>query len=295
MDATEPAYIIYTDGGCAYNPGGPGGCAAVLINTDTGEISEYSAGYKATTNNRMEIMAVILALKHIDHGPVQLYSDSQYVVNTLCGAYSKSSNMDLWVELEWLRASIPVFPKWVRGHSGNFHNERCDELCTAAMQDTEHLLFDNGYYDTKASYTQQQQKGSKRVTGSMGVDIQVPDCFAKEKIEELDVSTYAEKYQVTPHCAKRILNFKQKKKPNFKDYKSLQVGGLDYWSYDNLKGHLEKMEHQKELTETIAEYIDNDTDAKACMRWYFRGLPLKHAIRKVLVDAEINRNCKKYR
>ena len=181
MDTIEPAYIIYTDGGCAYNPGGPGGCAAVLINADTGEISEYSAGYKATTNNRMEIMAVILALKHIDHGPVQLYSDSQYVVNTLCGAYSKSSNMALWVELEWLRASIPVFPKWVRGHSGNFHNERCDELCTAAMQDTEHLLFDNGYYDTKASYTQQQQKGSKRVTGSMGVDIQVPDCFAKEK------------------------------------------------------------------------------------------------------------------
>ena len=136
MDTIEPAYIIYTDGGCAYNPGGPGGCAAVLINTDTGEISEYSAGYKATTNNRMEIMAVILALKHIDHGPVQLYSDSQYVVNTLCGAYSKFSNMDLWVELEWLRASIPVFPKWVRGHSGNFYNERCDELCTAAMQDT---------------------------------------------------------------------------------------------------------------------------------------------------------------
>ena len=63
MDATEPAYIIYTDGGCAYNPGGPGGCAAVLINTDTGEISEYSAGYKATTNNRMEIMAVILAYR----------------------------------------------------------------------------------------------------------------------------------------------------------------------------------------------------------------------------------------
>lgn len=203
--------------------------------------------------------------------------------------------MDLWVELEWLRASIPVFPKWVRGHSGNFHNERCDELCTAAMQDTEHLLFDNGYYDTKASYTQQQQKGSKRVTGSMGVDIQVPDCFAKEKIEELNVSTYAEKYHVTPHCAKRILNFKQKKKPNFKDYKNLQVGGLDHWSYDNLKGHLEKMEHQKELTETIAEYIDNDTDVKSCVRWYLRGLPLKHAIRKVLVDAEINRNCKKYR
>lgn len=69
MDATEPAYIIYTDGGCAYNPGGPGGCAAVLINTDTGEISEYSAGYKATTNNRMEIMAVILALLHEENSP----------------------------------------------------------------------------------------------------------------------------------------------------------------------------------------------------------------------------------
>lgn len=181
MDTIQPAYIIYTDGGCAQNPGGPGGCAAVLLNTDTGELSEYSAGYKATTNNRMEIMAVILALKHIDHGPVQLYSDSQYVVNTLCGAYAKSANMDLWVELEWLRKSIPIYPNWVRGHSGEIYNERCDELCTAAMQDTEHLLFDNGYYDTKISYTQQQQKESKRVTDSMGVDIQVPDCFAEEK------------------------------------------------------------------------------------------------------------------
>lgn len=294
MDATEPAYIIYTDGGCAYNPGGPGGCAAVLINTDTGEISEYSAGYKATTNNRMEIMAVILALKHIDHGPVQLYSDSQYVVNTLCGAYSKSSNMDLWVELEWLRASIPVFPKWVRGHSGNFYNERCDELCTAAMQDTEHLLYDNGYYDLKAGCNQQkQQEEGKMIKGSMGINIQVPDCFTEEKIEELDVSSYAEKYHVTPRCAKCILRFNQEKIPKFADYKNLQVGGLDHWSYDNLKKHIEQMEHRNEFVETVSKYIDNDTDKKSCMRWYLRGLPLKHAIRKVLVDAEINKNCKK--
>lgn len=109
----------------------------------------------------------------------------------------------------------------------------------------------------------------------------------------LDVSSYTEKYHVTPRCAKCILRFNQEKIPKFADYKNLQVGGLDYWSYDNLKKHIEQMEHRNEFVETVSKYIDNDTDKKSCVRWYLRGLPLKHAIRKVLVDAEINKNCKK--
>lgn len=82
---------------------------------------------------------------------------------------------------------------------------------------------------------------------------------------------------------------------------------INMGDFDPLLGNLEEYVNKQgctlgkeaeilqELLHCIAEYIDNDTDAKACMRWYFRGLPLKHAIRKVLVDAEINRNCKKYR
>lgn len=116
----------------------------------------------------------------------------------------------------------------------------------------------------------------------------------KKKIEELDISSYAEKYQVTPFCANCILAFNQKKKPNFNDYRKLQVGGLDCWSHVNLKKHIEQMEHQKEFVKTISKYIYNTTDKKICVRWYLRGLPLKHAIRKVLVDTEINKKYIKY-
>lgn len=70
MENTQnlPDYIVYTDGGCAINPGGHGAYAAIIIHTDTGEIEEYTNGYKNTTNNRMEIMAVIEAFEHIKKG-----------------------------------------------------------------------------------------------------------------------------------------------------------------------------------------------------------------------------------
>lgn len=65
----NPNYIIYTDGGCAINPSGPGAYGAVIISTDTGEITELSQGYSSTTNNRMEIMAVIAALEFVKKVP----------------------------------------------------------------------------------------------------------------------------------------------------------------------------------------------------------------------------------
>ena len=66
MSKKKSNYIIYTDGGCAINPGGPGGCAAVIINTETGEYKTLSEGYVSTTNNRMEMQAIILALNAVD-------------------------------------------------------------------------------------------------------------------------------------------------------------------------------------------------------------------------------------
>ena len=85
MENTQnlPDYIVYTDGGCAINPGGHGAYAAIIIHTDTGEIEEYTNGYKNTTNNRMEIMAVIEAFEHIKKGTsVELHADSKYVLKT---------------------------------------------------------------------------------------------------------------------------------------------------------------------------------------------------------------------
>ena len=75
-------YIIYTDGGCECNPGGRGGYGAVIINNNTGEFTDISGGFRSTTNNRMEVMAVIKALEKIKKDThVQLFSDSQYVIN----------------------------------------------------------------------------------------------------------------------------------------------------------------------------------------------------------------------
>ena len=96
----EADYIVYTDGGCAVNPAGPGGIGVVIIDTDTGEITEISKGYNCTTNNRMEILAVITAMEFVKKGTVSLYSDSEYVLNTLSGKFQKKKNHDLWERLD---------------------------------------------------------------------------------------------------------------------------------------------------------------------------------------------------
>ena len=89
MSKKKSNYIIYTDGGCAINPGGPGGCAAVIINTETGEYKTLSEGYVSTTNNRMEMQAIILALNAVDVKNLTVYSDSTYVIKTMNGQFSK--------------------------------------------------------------------------------------------------------------------------------------------------------------------------------------------------------------
>ena len=93
-------YIIYTDGGCECNPGGRGGYGAVIINNNTGKFTDISGGFRSTTNNRMEVMAVIKALEKIKKNThVQLFSDSQYVIKTMNGMFRKKKNIDLWKKL----------------------------------------------------------------------------------------------------------------------------------------------------------------------------------------------------
>ena len=106
----EPVYIIYTDGGCAVNPGGRGGCACVIIDAETGEQKQLSEGYFASTNNRMEISAVILALTNIQKKsvPVRVYSDSEYVIRTMLGEYRRKKNFDLWAALDAAAAGYSV-------------------------------------------------------------------------------------------------------------------------------------------------------------------------------------------
>ena len=143
---------IYTDGAAKGNPG-PGGYGVVL--KFQGHRKELSQGYRLTTNNRMELLAVIMGLEAIkkDGWDVLVYSDSKYVVDAVekgwlwqweKKGFKKKKNIDLW------RRFIPLFKKhkvkfkWVKGHAGNPENERCDYLAVKSAEQPD-LLDDQGY------------------------------------------------------------------------------------------------------------------------------------------------------
>ncbi len=137
---------IYTDGACLGNPG-PGGYAAIL---SWGELEkEIAQGNPQTTNNRMELMAVLEGLKALKYPcRVRIHTDSQYIARAINEKWLdkwqrngwKTSqkedvkNRDLWEELAALLQTHQVEFKWVRGHSGHEYNERCDQLARQAAQ-----------------------------------------------------------------------------------------------------------------------------------------------------------------
>ncbi len=141
---------IYTDGAARGNPDGPGGYGTVLEYVDSkGElhVKELSQGYKKTTNNRMELMAVIAGLEALNRPcEVLLYSDSKYVVDAFNqhwidgwlkkgwkrGKNEPVKNVDLWKRLLAAKEKHEVRFIWVKGHDGHPQNERCDELATTA-------------------------------------------------------------------------------------------------------------------------------------------------------------------
>jgi len=134
------------------NPG-PGGYGAVLI--AGGHRRELSQGYRLTTNNRMELMAVIVALEalKIPDSAVTVYTDSQYVVNAVAKGwvfgwekknFAGKKNPDLWQRFLKVYRRHTVQFIWVKGHAGNRENERCDALAVAAAQNSV-LLDDTGY------------------------------------------------------------------------------------------------------------------------------------------------------
>ena len=142
---TNPILTIYTDGACSGNPG-PGGWGAVLI--WNGHVKEISGGEKHTTNNRMELIATIEALRVLKRkSEISLYTDSTYVKNgitqwifrwkrsdwKLSNRKGNVKNVDLWKELDRLNSLHQVHWKWVKGHSGNEWNERADELARNAI------------------------------------------------------------------------------------------------------------------------------------------------------------------
>ena len=150
--------MLYTDGSARGNPDGPGGYGAILQYRDpSGQLHEreLSAGYVRTTNNRMELMAVIAGLEALNRPcEVEVYSDSAYVIkaftehwldswqkkNWTRGKNEPVKNVDLWKRL--LKAAEPhrITWNWVKGHAGHPENERCDKLATSAADHRAELV-----------------------------------------------------------------------------------------------------------------------------------------------------------
>lgn len=139
--------LLFTDGACSGNPG-PGGWAYVLKHPASGKAREDAGGEAATTNNRMELTAVIRGLEALQSpSRVELWSDSKYVVDGLqswldnwikrgwrTAARKPVKNEDLWRVLADLREIHEITYHWVKGHAGHPENERCDELAVAMIE-----------------------------------------------------------------------------------------------------------------------------------------------------------------
>lgn len=144
---------MYTDGASRGNPGRGGYGAVLLFGHHRKELSQ---GYRLTTNNRMELLAVIAGLEAIKKNelPITVFSDSQYVVNAVEKGWLKNwiktdfkggkKNKDLWKHYHELARKFTIRFVWVKGHADNPLNNRCDELATAAA-DGKNLLVDAGY------------------------------------------------------------------------------------------------------------------------------------------------------
>jgi ribonuclease HI len=137
--------ILYTDGAARGNPGAGGYGALLIFGTHKKELSK---GFKHTTNNRMELWAIIAGLEAITKKeiPVTIYSDSKYVVDAInlgwLNTWIKTNfkggkkNPDLWKKYYELSKSFTIKIVWVKGHADNPYNNRCDELATAAADGT---------------------------------------------------------------------------------------------------------------------------------------------------------------
>jgi ribonuclease HI len=144
---------IYTDGAARGNPG-PGGYGALLVSGK--HRKELSGGYRKTTNNRMELLAVITALESLKLTGlyVTIYTDSKYVCESIDKkwvfgwqktGFKGKKNADLWQRFLKVYPKHHITMRWVKGHAGHIENEICDKLATAAADDPSTHLIDEGF------------------------------------------------------------------------------------------------------------------------------------------------------
>lgn len=127
--------FIYTDGSCIGNPG-PGGWAFIILKEQNNNLKDIfdqkSGGNVDTTNNRMEMTALLKALKYFlrkyPNEKLQIYSDSNLIVQTINQGWKKKANQDLWLEIDKILPNINFKIDWVKAHDNNIYNNYCDQL-----------------------------------------------------------------------------------------------------------------------------------------------------------------------
>lgn len=151
---TKPQVHIYTDGAARGNPG-PGGYGIVMEWVGKPYKKEFSQGFKHTTNNRMELLAVIMALKKLKNldTTAAVFTDSKYVADAVekgwvfnweKKGFKSRKNVDLWIEFLKEYRKHKVKFRWIKGHNEHPQNERCDQLAVEASKG-KHLLIDTGF------------------------------------------------------------------------------------------------------------------------------------------------------
>ena len=136
--------IIYTDGSSRGNPG-PGGYGIIMEDCNSGFVKEYSKGFRHTTNNRMELLAVIDALKMLKKNKLKvlIYTDSKYVVDSVekkwvfkwkTTNFKNKKNVDLWLDFLKLFDKNTIKFNWIKGHNNHPQNEKCDKLAFDASK-----------------------------------------------------------------------------------------------------------------------------------------------------------------
>ncbi len=152
---------IYTDGSCKGNPGPGGWCAIILQKSSEIPYQILQGNENLTTNNRMEMLAVIEALKfitknHLQNSEINLYSDSNLVIQTLTQGWKRKANKDLWEELDGLAEALDVNYVWVKGHAKNKWNNECDKIAQAESLKASKNISGKKYLPPKKKGTQQE-------------------------------------------------------------------------------------------------------------------------------------------
>ncbi|MDH3005086.1 MAG: reverse transcriptase-like protein [Candidatus Shikimatogenerans sp. JK-2022] len=141
-------FNVYTDGSSSGNPG-PGGIGIIIESKLNNFYKEYSYKFRYTTNNRMELYAIIYAIKIINkliYIKTNIYSDSKYIIDSINYNFKKKKNFDLWYKLFKLNINNINF-YWIKGHNNNYYNEKCNKLAKKVIKNKNKVTYIDSYYE----------------------------------------------------------------------------------------------------------------------------------------------------